>query len=592
MLLVGAGLSPEPIVSQRSAGPWRLTPPAQAPVRQTAPARRRRREPQSSSSRPQPARTVAAAAALLAALGGGRWRRHLAGKPLAAWIQRRRSRDGSRLRPLWRRGTAADSSDASSIGAQADQFKAAIEVLPFRFGHLSAFVGAFMSYLVMGHASDGIGLAFPEFSATFSGMHPNRLSLTVITLTLGFGISSVGGGYLADRFGRRSVLRWCMPIGLVAQALCTVAPTFDTLLVSRFIAGAALGITTVVAPTLFSEICPASARWLLVCYQQGWVVGVILYTIFISYFGWREAFAVVIPFSIVFLLLILVPGGLPESPKFLCDKGSMAEAEHEFKRLGGKFPLTAEGDGSEPAPKTDGEGAIASKPEQQSFREMMMQMPLLRMVLIRCALVLWCQGAGTQSMKTWLPVVLQSRGIQLHSGGETAVTFCLMSLLELAGAWVLQYLTARAVNQSSEDSDAGQEAEAPSFILRLGQVGSLLAALSVVAVFWARTPTHASVLGGLHLLWQGTMFVYVFSYATLRFPPAVRGRCVAICMLMSCLGTTVGPLLTAELLEVLPPLLGPPAVLLLISVFYFTGFLTSLGLGRHEARGGQARAAG
>ena len=89
--------------------------------------------------------------------------------------------------------------------------------------------------------------AFPEMSAALGGVPANQLQAIIPAYMLGFGLSQLFVGFLADRFGRRPVLI----VGLLIYTLASIAATFtnnfDALLIARFVQGTGAAAPRVIA---------------------------------------------------------------------------------------------------------------------------------------------------------------------------------------------------------------------------------------------------------------------------------------------------------------------------------------------------------
>ena len=88
--------------------------------------------------------------------------------------------------------------------------------------------------------------AFPNIAADFA-MEGNAIQYIILSYVLGFGAAQLFFGPFADRFGRRPPLFAGMGIFIVCAAAAPFAPDFATLLVLRFLQGAGIAGTRVIA---------------------------------------------------------------------------------------------------------------------------------------------------------------------------------------------------------------------------------------------------------------------------------------------------------------------------------------------------------
>ncbi|MDP9265668.1 MAG: MFS transporter, partial [Chloroflexota bacterium] len=156
-------------------------------------------------------------------------------------------------------------------------------------------------------------------SATFAGMF------------LGAAVS----GRLADRYGRLPVFQWTLVLFATGSLLSAVAPTFETLLVARLIAGLGLGGELPVAATLVSELSPRALRGrMIVLLESFWAYGTIaaglIGVLVVPQFGWRPAFLIG---ALPALYVVYLRRALPESPRYLATKGRTVEADAIVRRV-------------------------------------------------------------------------------------------------------------------------------------------------------------------------------------------------------------------------------------------------------------------
>src|SRR5207248_2195531 len=114
---------------------------------------------------------------------------------------------------------------------------------------------------------------------------------------VGMFLGAAISGRLADRYGRRIVFASTLVLFSIGAVLSAAAPTFETLLAARAIAGLGLGGELPVASTLVSEFSPRAQRGrMIVMLESFWAYGTIAAGIVavtvVPQFGWRGAFLV------------------------------------------------------------------------------------------------------------------------------------------------------------------------------------------------------------------------------------------------------------------------------------------------------------
>ena len=95
--------------------------------------------------------------------------------------------------------------------------------------------------------------ALPDIGAALHVDDANRLQVILSTFMLGFGIGQFFVGPVADRFGRRPVVLSGMALYVIASALASVAPTFETLLLARMLQGLSTSATRVIATSIVRD---------------------------------------------------------------------------------------------------------------------------------------------------------------------------------------------------------------------------------------------------------------------------------------------------------------------------------------------------
>jgi len=161
------------------------------------------------------------------------------------------------------------------------------------------------------------------------------------SLKLGWAVSCLGWGAMAgnlaagplsDRFGRRSVLLLTALLFLASSLTAALSTRFAVFVAARICGGLGVGAAILTAPVYIAEIAPARSRGSLVSLNQLMIVIGISISFFSNYFllslgadSWRWMLGVqAVPAGIYFLLLTLVP----ESPRWLLSRGSVAKSRH------------------------------------------------------------------------------------------------------------------------------------------------------------------------------------------------------------------------------------------------------------------------
>jgi sugar porter (SP) family MFS transporter len=213
-----------------------------------------------------------------------------------------------------------------------------------RFVYLPAMVAA-LGGLLFGFDTAVINGAIVFIKQQFA-LSESQTEIAASSLLLGCVIGASVAAFTSDRFGRKRVL-------LAAAALFTVSSIGAALprdliefAAARLVGGVAIGIASTLSPLYIAEISPAQKRGLLVSLNQLAIVSGILLSYSVNYLltgagpaNWRWMFASAVVPSIAFFSTLLF---IPESPRWLMQKGRDQEAEHFLAQMVG--PRAASGE--------------------------------------------------------------------------------------------------------------------------------------------------------------------------------------------------------------------------------------------------------
>lgn len=165
---------------------------------------------------------------------------------------------------------------------------------------------------------------------------------------LGQLIGNVIFGTLSDLWGRHKTFQITMIVWGIASFLAAISWNVWALMVFRVLIGAGVGGEAPVAQAMVSEFVPACVRGKYIAWMEGmWAVGFVcsgaLSFFLLQYANWRWVFVCV---GLLALVVFIVRRHLPESPRWLYDRGRFEEADRVMtgiekeveKRYGSPLP--------------------------------------------------------------------------------------------------------------------------------------------------------------------------------------------------------------------------------------------------------------
>ena len=173
-----------------------------------------------------------------------------------------------------------------------------------------------------------------------------QASLFSAVLNIGGMFGSLGGGKLAESFGRRRTLVILSPVFVTSWLILALSRSFGFLVLGRGINGLAVGAASVVAPMYIGEIAPTHLRGALGASNQlaitigilaAYLLGLVCVTDAGSphgkiYSNWTlHTYLMLVPSILLFVGMALAP----ETPRWLASKGRLNDAERTLFKLRG-----------------------------------------------------------------------------------------------------------------------------------------------------------------------------------------------------------------------------------------------------------------
>lgn len=334
-----------------------------------------------------------------------------------------------------------------------------------------------------------LGFVLPGMRAEY-GISKETVALFPLSALVGTTVGSFLWGWLADVYGRRvSIL--LSTILFVSTSICGAMPLFQLNLVMCFLMGASAGGMLPVVYTLLAEVMPPKHRsWVLVLVGGTGLIGGYLAAsgaahAFEPTFGWRVLWLQGFPTGI---LLLALARFIPESPRFLAERGRTAELANMER----KFGIIAKP--REPVPA---DAAVAAQRHGK-----------LTTALVITALAWSFINFG---LLLWLPTDLEARGYSSSLASGIIASSALIALPTIAiAAWTYSKV-------SSKWTLVGTIA-----VSLAGLIGALLPA-HVLA--WP--PLLIAVIAMLIIGTNG-MIAVLLPYSAENYPLGIRGRATGL----------------------------------------------------------------
>jgi SP family arabinose:H+ symporter-like MFS transporter len=347
-------------------------------------------------------------------------------------------------------------------------------------------------------------------------------------------------GELSDRLGRKKPLILTAILFVLSALGCAVMPSLSGVIISRLIGGIGIGIASNVVPLYISEIAPSAIRGRLVTYYQF----ALTFGILVAYLTnaallnganevatsgisnifnaevWRGMLGLgVIPAVLFFLGLLMIP----ESPRWLFSKGHIKEGVAIISSITGKSQAEVQAEQSK----------IKVHQDKGSYKELFA--PTMRKALIiGIMLPLFSQFSGINAIVYYGPSILSAAGVSLDNALLGQIIFGLANMLfTLVAVWKVDSWGRR-----------------PLYLY--GTAGAAVTLILTGICFY---------LGATQSIWLlvcilGFLACFAFSIGPLKFvvaseifPNAIRGRALAISIMVMWVADTIVGQITPILLK-------------------------------------------
>lgn len=119
------------------------------------------------------------------------------------------------------------------------------------FREFVTMIAAMMSLIALG--IDSMLPALPDIGNSLGVTDENERQWVLAIFLFGFGSAQIVYGTLSDRFGRKPVLMTGLALYVVCSLVAALAPSFELLLVARFLQGASIAVSRVLAISIVRD---------------------------------------------------------------------------------------------------------------------------------------------------------------------------------------------------------------------------------------------------------------------------------------------------------------------------------------------------
>src|SRR5713101_7096042 len=391
-----------------------------------------------------------------------------------------------------------------------------------------------------------LGGCFEIYDLFFTGyIAPGltRSGLLTTTTQAFFGFSGIGAfvaatfaglfvgtfflGFLADRFGRRSIFTWALLAYTAASVAMACQTTSGGMLLWRFIAGIGIGVEIITIDAYITELVPSWMRGRAFAINQAvmftavpvvaalawWLVPLSPYGID----GWRWVVLTGAAGSMVIWILRLY---VPESPLWLARHGRTEEAIEILRKL----EAAAGSSGARPEKIAD---ALPSRAVAKAGFAELFKPPYLSLVVLFMVFN-FCQAFGFYGFANWVPTLLVEKGI--------TVTKSLKYSFIVAFAYPVAPLLAASFADRLERK----------WIIS----GACVAIIGFGIAFSQFTAPALLILSGVMLTAANMTMSYAYhAYQTEVFPTSIRARASGLVYSMSRVSATFSGFIVAYVLR-------------------------------------------
>lgn len=338
-------------------------------------------------------------------------------------------------------------------------------------------------------------------------------------LAIGAMIGCLIAGWLSDLWGRKPVMLLAGFGFTISSLVLAIAPSVQILIVGRILSGLSIGLASTIVPLYISEVAPANIRGTLVSANQlAFAIGmtavyIVNATIANTHteiwnilHGWRFMFGSGMVPAILFFVLTPM---IPESPRFLFQKGQSQKALNVLKKMNGSEEAAVEAQTIQES---------LSHEKKALLRELFA--PGVKFALLIALLAsAFQQLTGTIAVGYYAPIIFQKTGIGTNAALIETIGIGIIKIIFVAIFMVYIDKIGRKKLLTWGGFAMAGSLIFLALIFSIGKFNTIMNILIVLGIL-AHTAFY-------ELSWGGGAWVIVSEV----FPTAIRGRAQSLCSL-------------------------------------------------------------
>ncbi|MEV1176095.1 MFS transporter [Nonomuraea sp. NPDC049784] len=299
----------------------------------------------------------------------------------------------------------------TAIDSRTMPIGAAFDRMPFTRRHVLIALALFIAFVIESWEQLALVYVSGDLGSSF-GIDEAGVGVVLSAVAFGMIPGVLVWGPVADRVGRRPTAFWSLlAYGVIALA-SALAPNFAVLVTLRVASGLALaGVYTITFP-FFLELLPTHVRGRAAVYLSiGWPIGMLAAigaSVTLGDLGWH---IVVIASAAAGLWAFAIRAWVPESPYWLAARGRQEEARAVLRTLG--------------SPDAEATFTVATT---RVGRPLDLFRGGLARITVVMLLLNFVFNWGYWGLQTWLPTLLQQKGLTLSASLGFAALSALMMI--------------------------------------------------------------------------------------------------------------------------------------------------------------------